>query len=81
MLFVVGWFISGSDAPDYSTADQEWTNWADDNELKSRVGALLILVAGFVFLHLAGMIRSVLGSAETRVPRVCATREWRSLAP
>ena len=67
MLFVVGWFISGSDTPDYSAADQEWTNWADDNELKSRVGALLILIAGFVFLHFAGMIRSVLGSAETRV--------------
>jgi hypothetical protein len=68
VLFVVGWFISGSDTPDYSAADQEWTNWADDNELKSRVGALLILIAGFVFLHFAGMIRSVLDGAETRVP-------------
>jgi hypothetical protein len=67
VLFVVGWFVSGSDMPDYSAADQKWTNWADDNELKSRVGALLILIAGFVFLHFAGMIRGVLGSAETRV--------------
>ena len=67
VLFVVGWFISGSDAPDYSAADQEWRNWAADNELKSRIGGFLILIAGFVFLHFAGMIRSVLGSAEARV--------------
>jgi hypothetical protein len=68
VLFVVGWFISGSDAPDYSAADQEWTNWADDNESKSRIGAFLILVAGFAFLYFAGTIRSVLGSLEAKVP-------------
>jgi hypothetical protein len=32
--------------------------------VKSRIGALLTLLAGFVFLHFAGTIRSVLGSAE-----------------
>jgi hypothetical protein len=67
VLLIVGWFISGSDAPDYTAADQEWTNWAADNVSKSRIGALLILLAGFVFLHFAGMIRSVLGSAEATV--------------
>jgi hypothetical protein len=41
VLFVVGFLISGSDAPDYSAADQVWTNWADDNEVKGRIGALL----------------------------------------
>jgi succinate dehydrogenase/fumarate reductase cytochrome b subunit len=67
VLFVVGWFISGSDAPDYMAADQEWTNWAENNESKSRIGGFLILIAGFVFLHCAGTIRSLLGTAEARV--------------
>ena len=64
VLFVVGWFASGGDAPDYAAADQEWTTWAEDNKWRSRIGASAMLLAGFVFLHFAGMIRSVLGSAE-----------------
>ena len=67
VLFVVGWFASGGDAPDYAAADQEWTEWADDNQWKSRIGAFAMLLAGFVFLHFAGTIRSVLGTAETTV--------------
>jgi hypothetical protein len=67
VLFVVGWFASGGDAPDYGAADQDWTNWADDNQWRSRIGAFAMLLAGFVFLHFAGTIRSVLGSAETTV--------------
>ena len=67
VLFTVGWLISGSDTPDYSAADQEWTNWAENNELKSRIGAFLTLIAGFVFLHFAGTIRTVLGTAEATV--------------
>jgi hypothetical protein len=65
VLFVVGWFASGGDAPDYAAADQEWTTWAEDNKWRSRVGAFAMLLAGFVFLHFVGTIRSVLGSAET----------------
>jgi hypothetical protein len=65
LLFVVGWFASGGDAPDYAAADQDWTNWAEDNQWRSRIGAFMMLLAGFVFLHFAGTIRSVLGSAET----------------
>jgi hypothetical protein len=64
VLFVVGWFASGGDTPDYAAADQEWTEWADDNQWKSRIGAFTMLLAGFVFLHFAGVVRSVLGSAE-----------------
>ena len=64
VLFLVGWFASGGDAPDYTAADQDWTNWAEDNQWRSRIGAFVMLLAGFVFLHFAGMIRSVLGSAE-----------------
>ena len=67
VLFVVAWFASGGNAPDYTAADQEWTEWADDNQWKSRIGGFLILLAGFVFLHFAGTIRGVLGSAEATV--------------
>jgi hypothetical protein len=65
VLFLIGWFASGGDAPDYTASDQEWTAWADDNQWKSRIGAFAMLLAGFVFLHFAGMIRSVLGRAES----------------
>jgi hypothetical protein len=67
VLFVIGWFASAGDAPDYGAADAEWTNWADDNNWRSRIGAFAMLLAGFVFLHFIGTIRSVLESAETTV--------------
>jgi hypothetical protein len=67
ILFLIGWFASGGDAPDYGASNQDWTNWADDNQWKSRVGAFAMLLAGFVFLHFAGTIRTALGSAETTV--------------
>jgi hypothetical protein len=67
VLFVIGWFASGGDAPDYGASDQAWTDWADDNQWKSRIGAFAMLLAGFLFLHFAGMIRSVLGRAESAV--------------
>ncbi len=66
-LFVFAWFLSGGNTPDYAAPDQDWTTWADDNQWKSRVGGFLILLAGFVFLHFAGTIRSMLGSAEATV--------------
>jgi hypothetical protein len=66
VLFVVGWFTSGGDAPDYGATDQDWTNWADDNQWKSRIGAFAMLLAGFAFLHFAGTMRGVLGAAETK---------------
>ena len=64
VLFLIGWFASGGDAPDYGAPDQDWTSWADDNQWKSRVGAFAMLLAGFVFLHFAATIRTVLGNAE-----------------
>jgi succinate dehydrogenase/fumarate reductase cytochrome b subunit len=66
ILFLVGWFASGGDAPDYGASDQAWTNWADDNQWKSRIGAFAMLLAGFVFLHFVATIRTALGDAETR---------------
>jgi hypothetical protein len=65
VLFVIGWFASGGDAPDYGAPDQAWTDWADDTQWKSRIGAFAMLLAGFVFLHFAGTLRSVLGRAES----------------
>ena len=67
VLLVVGWFVSGGNTPDYGATDQDWTTWAEDNQWKSRIGGFLILLAGFVFLHFAGTIRSVLGCAEATV--------------
>jgi hypothetical protein len=66
VLFLIGWFASGGDAPDYGASDQDWTNWADDNQWKSRIGAFAMLLAGFVFLHFASAIRSALASDEYR---------------
>ncbi len=68
VLLSVGFFISGSDAPDYTATDQEWTNWADANQLKGRIGAFLTLIAGLLFLHFAATIRSVLERAGATVP-------------
>ena len=31
VLFLIGWFASGALTPDYGAADEDWTNWADDN--------------------------------------------------
>ena len=67
VLFLIGWFASGGDAPDHGAPDQDWTSWADDNQWKSRVAAFAMLLAGFVFLHFAATIRTVLGRAETSV--------------
>lgn len=67
VLFLIGWFASGGDTPDYRAADQDWTEWAEDNQWRSRVGAVAMLLAGSVFLHFAATIRSALGTAETTV--------------
>jgi Domain of unknown function (DUF4386) len=68
VLFLAGFLISGSDAPDYAATDQQWSSWAADSELRSRIGALLTLLAAFVFLPFAGTVRNVLGSREAAVP-------------
>jgi hypothetical protein len=67
VLFLAGFLISGSNAPDYTATDQEWRNWADNSETRSRIGAFLTLLASFVFLPFAGTLRSVLGGADTAV--------------
>ena len=71
VLFLVGWFASGGDAPDYGASDQAWTNWADDNQWKSRIGAFAMLLAGFVFLHFAATIRTALGARRQELAVLC----------
>jgi hypothetical protein len=64
LLLLVGWFLSGGDAPNYTATDADWTAWAEDNSQRSGIGAFLILLAGSALLHFAGTVRSVLGRAE-----------------
>jgi hypothetical protein len=66
-LFVLGWFTNGGLTPHYNEPDQEWVNWARDNQWHGRISAFLMLLAGFVFLHFMGAMRSVLGGAESPV--------------
>jgi hypothetical protein len=51
VLLVFGWFLSGGDAPDYTATDEDWTDWADDNRVRSGIGAFLVLLAGIALLH------------------------------
>jgi hypothetical protein len=67
LLFVVGWFTTGGVTPHYDAPDQDWTNWASDNQWNGRISAFLMLLAGFVFLYFIGAIRSVLRRAESAV--------------
>jgi hypothetical protein len=65
VLLILGWFLSGGDAPDYMASDEAWTTWAGEVGPKSGIGASLILFGGVAFLHFAGTIRSTLERAET----------------
>src|SRR3712207_1231202 len=66
ILFLIGWFTNGGLTPHYDEPNQEWTNWARDNQWRGRISAFLMLLAAFAFLHFLGAIRSVLGMAESR---------------
>jgi len=66
-LFLVGWFASGGVTPHYNAADQDWVNWAHDNQWKGRISAFAMLLAAFVFLYFMSAIRAMLVSAESRV--------------
>ena len=53
--------------PHYDAADQDWVNWAHDNQWKARISAFAMLLAAFVFLYFMSGIRAVLANAESRV--------------
>ena len=65
-LFLVGWFTTGGLTPHYTAPNHDWIDWARDNRWNGRISGFLMLLAGFVFLHFMGAIRSVL---EVRSPR------------
>jgi hypothetical protein len=65
VLLVFGWFLHGGNTPDYTASDQDWTDWADDNRMRSGIGGFLVLLGCFTLLHFAAVVRRVLGSAET----------------
>ena len=67
VLFLAGFLISGSDAPDYTASDQQWSTWAADSEIRSRVGAFLALLASFVFLPFTATVRSALERGDTAI--------------
>lgn len=67
MLLLIGFLLSGGDTPDYTAADGEWTKWAVDSESNNRIAMLPTLLAGYEFLHFAGLLRSVYGIAERAV--------------
>ena len=64
-LFLVRWFTTGGLTPHYTEPSHEWIDWARDNQWNGRISGFLMPLAGFVFLHFMGAIRSVLGSAES----------------
>ena len=64
-LFLVGWFASGGLTPHYNAADQDWVNWAHDNQWKGRISAFAMLLAAFIFLYFMSVVRGLL--AESRV--------------
>jgi succinate dehydrogenase/fumarate reductase cytochrome b subunit len=66
VLFLIGSLTSSANTPHYTAADQAWTNWAHDNQNKSRVSAFALLLAAFAFLYFIAGIRSVLERAESR---------------
>src|SRR3954452_5894477 len=66
-LFLVGWSASGGVTPHYNAADQDWVNWAHDNQWKGRISAFAMLLAAFTFLYFMSAIQQVLASAESRI--------------
>ena len=65
-LFLVGWFASGGLTPHYNAADQDWVNWAHDNQWKGRISAFAMLLAAFIFLYFMSIVRGVLAGSLAR---------------
>ena len=64
-FFLIGWLTSVANNADYTASDQEWTNWAHDNQTKGRISSFSMLIAAFIFLYFITTIRSWLESAES----------------
>jgi hypothetical protein len=66
VLFAIGSLTSSADTPHYGAVDQAWTNWAHDNQYKSRLSAFTMVLAAFIFLYFIAGLRSVLERAESQ---------------
>lgn len=66
-FFLIGWFASNGLTPNYTAADQEWVNWAHDNQVQARISGFAMLLAAFLFLYFMSGIRDALVSAESRL--------------
>jgi hypothetical protein len=64
-FFLIGWLTRVANNPDYTASDQEWTNWAHDNQTKGRISSFSMLIAAFIFLYFITTIRSWVESAES----------------
>lgn len=59
--------LSGATTPEQSAPASEWTKFAEDNEGKSRLAALVFIFAAYNMLWFGGYLRSVLALAESSV--------------
>jgi hypothetical protein len=64
-LFLIGWFASASTTPHYGAPNQDWVQWAHDNQWKGRISSFAMLLACFLFLYFMGAVRDVLARAES----------------
>jgi len=64
VLLIVTIALSSAETPDFDAPLREWTEYADDNEEKIRIAALVMGVAAFEFLWFLGHVRSFLGRVE-----------------
>ena len=72
VLLVFGWFLSGGNAPDFTAADQDWTDWADENRVRSRIAAFLVLLAGMALLFFAGISETCWEVLRQQSPAPCS---------
>jgi succinate dehydrogenase/fumarate reductase cytochrome b subunit len=63
-FFVIRWVTSVANNPHYTASNQDWTNWAHDNQTNGWISSFAMLIAAFIFLHFIAAIRSTLEDAE-----------------
>lgn len=64
LLLLVSIVLGGTSTPDFDAPAQEWNAYAEDNESKIRLGALIFGLAMIEFAMFLGILRSAFGEAE-----------------
>jgi hypothetical protein len=73
VLLCFAWFLNGAETPHYNAPDHDWTNWANDTEIKGRFAAFFALLSCLVFIPFATVIRDLLltgGRSDARSARL-----------